>query len=316
MAKIFLLIMVCLLSVNLWSDEIPAESKWWPSEWGPEDQMGAANRLTPSKVLQAARLITDGKIYKLGQLYEADMPLGGSRHYIMNIMGSPSFGPYGENHFICNFEIFSGEIGQIGTQFDALGHVGARVGDEDIFYNGFNRTEFSTAFGLTKLGVEKAGAFFTRGVLIDIAGYKGVERLQIGYEIPSADIEGALEKQGVVILEGDVVLIRTGHSKLWKVDNETYYSGEPGIGMGAGQWLVNRKVVIVGSDNYGVEVYPAGNQVYPVHQLMLTRNGIYLLENLFLDELAADCVYEFAFVFAPVPLKGATGSPGNPIAVK
>jgi kynurenine formamidase len=115
-----------------------------------------------------------------------------------------------------------------------------------------------------------------------------------------------------------VVLIRTGHSKLWKVDNETYNSGEPGIGMEAGQWLADQKIVMVGSDNWGVEAVPSGNpdQVFPVHQLMLTRNGIYLMENLVLDELATEGVYEFAFVFAPLPLKGATGSPGNPIAVK
>lgn len=136
--------------------------------------------------------------------------------------------------------------------------------------------------------------------------------------ITVTDIEGALEKQGIAITEGDVVLIRTGHARLWIVDNETYNSGEPGIGMEAGRWLVERKIAMVGSDNYGVEAVPAENpdQAFPVHQLLLTRHGIYLLENLTLDDLAANGVYEFAFVFAPLPLKGATGSPGNPIAVK
>ncbi len=125
---VVLFITALLLSVTLWSQETPADSKWWPSEWGPEDQQGAANRITPSKVIQAARLITEGKVYKLGQVYESDMPMPGNRHYSLTIVGSPTGGPYGENQFIYQFEMFSGEIGQIGTQFDGLGHVGTRVG--------------------------------------------------------------------------------------------------------------------------------------------------------------------------------------------
>lgn len=148
-----------LLSITLWSQETPAESKWWPSEWGPEDQRGAANRIIPSKVIQAARLITDGKIYKLGHVYEPGMPLFGNRHYSLTIVSSPTGGPMGENQAVYHDEMFSGEIGQIGTQFDGLGHAGMRVGDEDIFYNGFKRSEFSKAYGLEKLGVENAGVF-------------------------------------------------------------------------------------------------------------------------------------------------------------
>ena len=304
-AKI-LFITTFFLSVTLWSQETPAKSKWWPSVWGPEDQQGATNRITPSKVIQAARLITEGKVYKLGQVYESDMPMIGNRHCSLTIVGSPTGGPSGENQFVYQVEMFSGEIGQIGTQFDGLGHVGIRVGNEDIFYNGFKLSEFSRAYGLRKLGVEHAGVFFTRGVLVDICGYKGIEMLQVGYVITREDIEGTLEKQGVAISEGDVVLIRTGHNKLWKVDNETFNSGEPGIGMEAGQWLSDKKIAMVGSDNWGVEAVPSGNpnQSFPVHQLMLTRNGIYLMENLVLDDLATDGVYEFAFVFAPIPLKG------------
>lgn len=315
---LLILLITVFLSGSVLAQEIPAYSKWWPSVWGPEDQRGAANRLTPSKVIQAARLITDGQIYKLGQIYESDIPMGGKKHFSLTIIGSPTGGPFGENNFVYNYEMFSGTIGQVGTQFDGLGHVGIRMGNEDIFYNGFKQSEFGNAYGLEKLGVEHAGVFFTRGVLVDIAEYKGIERLQVGYVITRADIEGALKKQGVAISEGDVVLIRTGHSKLWKVDNETYNSGEPGIGMEAGRWLANKKIIMVGSDNWGVEAVPSGNpgQVFPVHQLMLARNGIYLMENLVLDELATEGVYEFAFVFAPLPLKGATGSPGNPIAVK
>ena len=118
--------------------------------------------------------------------------------------------------------------------------------------------------------------------------------------------------------EGDVVLIRTGHGQLWMKDNAAFNSGEPGIGMAAGQWLCDQKITLVGGDSWATEVVPSENKERPfeVHQLLLVRNGIYNLENLDLEELARDKVYEFAFIFAPLRLKGATGSPGNPIAVK
>ena len=192
------------------------------------------------------------------------------------------------------------------------------MGDEDFFYNGFKRSEFSKAYGLEKLGVENVGVFFTRGVLVDVAGYKGAERLEVGYIVTVGDIQGALKKQGVEITEGDVVLFRTGHGKLWMVDNKTYNSGEPGIGLEAARWLVEQKVAMTGGDSWAVEAVPGDdpNRPFEVHQVLINRNGIYNLENLDLEGLAADGVYEFAFVFAPLRLKGGTGSPGNPIAVK
>jgi kynurenine formamidase len=292
--------------------------QWWPSEWGPDDQRGAANRITPQKVLQASKLITGGKVYSLGRVYERGMPLFGDRHYSLSIVGSPTGGPLGDNHLVWHDEMFSGEIGQIGTQFDGLGHVGARIGDKDVFYNGITRSEMKGSYGLEKLGVENAGSFFTRGVLVDMPAYRGVERLKEGDVITAEDIKGALENQAVVIGEGDIVLIRTGHGKLWMKDNEKYNSGAPGIGIEAARFLSAKKVALVGSDTWCVEVVPGPDprQVFNVHQYLLAHNGIYLLENLDLESLAKNKVHEFAFVFAPVLLKGATGSPGNPIAVR
>lgn len=110
--------------------------------------------------------------------------------------------------------MFSGEIGQIGTQFHGMGHIGTCIGRDDSFYNGFKRSDFSKAYGLEKLGVEQVGVFFTRGGLVDVADFKGVDKLKVGYVISVSDIEGTLKKQGVKIYEGDVVLFRTGHGKL------------------------------------------------------------------------------------------------------
>jgi kynurenine formamidase len=306
------------LAVSGAPEETPIGPRWWPSEWGPNDERGAVNRLSEKTVLRAAGLIRDGKVYSLGRLYEYGMPSPGKRHFSLTIPGSPTGGPDGKNALVYHDDLFSGEIGQIGTQLDGLGHVGVRIGSDDYFYNGFRRSEFGKAYGLEKLGIQNVGPIFTRGVLVDVAAYRGVERLQPGEVITPRDIEGALQNEQVQVQQADVVLFRTGHAKLWMKDNATYIQGEPGLGMAAGQWLVDHEVVLVGSDTFATEVVPPEDKdrPYPVHQLLLVRHGIYNIENLDLEALARDKVYEFAFIFAPLPMKGGTGSPGNPIAVR
>jgi kynurenine formamidase len=289
-----------------------AGQDWYPSEWGADDQRGAANRLTPAKVLETKNLITDGVIYELGRVYEAGIPLFGTRHYSLRI--PQAFGPSASNDFLYLDEVVSGELGQVGTQFDGLGHVG--IGD--VFYNGNRAGDFVRAEGLTRLGIENVGPIVTRGVLIDVASYKGVAQLESSYEITVADLEGAMRRQGTEIRSGDVVLLHTGWGSLWMRDNERYLASSPGIGVAAAEYLAAREIVMVGADNWGIEVSPNADSslAAPVHQVMLTRNGIYQFENLATEGLARDRVYEFAFFFAPVPLRGATGSPGNPIAIR
>ena len=286
--------------------------RWYPSRWGAADQRGAANRITPAKVLEAKNAIQKGQIYQLGHVYEAGMPMYGTRHYSIRI--PQAFPMPGKNQAVYHDEVISGELGQIGTQFDGLGHLG--IGD--LFYNGNRRSEFAQAEGLTKLGIENVGAIVTRGVLIDMVKFKGVTQLPGTYEITVADVKGALQKQNVQIRSGDVVLIHTGWSSLWMKDNTKYGATEPGIGVAAAQFLVDAEVVVVGADTWGVEVMPNPDASLsaPVHQLLLARNGIYLHENLITAELARDSAYEFMYSFAPLRLKGATGSPGNPIAIR
>lgn len=299
-------------------EETPIGLRWWPSEWGADDQRGAANRLTAAKVLEAKQLIQIGRIYSLGRVYEHGMPLPGMRHYSLTIPGSPTAEPVGKNRMVSHDEMFSGEIGQVGTQFDGLGHVGVRVGKEDYFYNGFKLSEFGRAYGLERLGVEHVGPIVTRGILLDVAGLRRADRLPIGYVVSKDELESCLAKTGLEIRPGDVVMIRTGHGDLWMKDNETYGAGEPGIGMEAARWLTDQKIVLIGCDNWAIEVVPSedAERPFPVHQWNLVRHGVYHLENLNLEQLAAEEVYEFAFVFLPVPFKGATGSPGNPIAIR
>jgi kynurenine formamidase len=286
--------------------------RWYPSRWGADDQRGAANRVTPAKVTQARDLIRQGRVYQLGRVYEAGMPLQATRHFSLHIPQAYVTG--GTNQGIYHDEVVSAEIGQVGTQFDGLGHFG--IGD--LFYNGNRRADFAQPGGLTKLGIENVGPIFTRGVLIDVAALKGVAQLERGYEITVADLKAALSRQKVQITPGDVVITHTGWGAHWLKDNARYLSGAPGIGHAAAQFLADAEVVVVGGDSSAVEVSPNPNASLsaPVHQLLIARNGIYLHENLATEELARDSVYEFAYVFSPLRLKGATGSPGNPIAVR
>lgn len=286
--------------------------RWYPSRWGAGDQRGAANRLTAAKVLEAKELITKGNVYQLGHVYEPGMPMYGTRHFSLRI--PQVFTMPGKNEAVYHDEIISGELGQIGTQFDGLGHLGMG----DLFYNGNRRSEFAQAEGLTKLGIENVGAIVTRGVLLDVARFKGVDQLPPRYEITAADLKGVLQREGLQIRSGDVVIIHTGWGSLWMKDNARFGDSEPGIGVGAAQMLVDAEVVVIGADTWGVEVMPNPDSSLsaPVHQLLLARNGIYLHENLITADLARDDVYEFVYMYAPLRLKGATGSPGNPIAIQ
>ena len=310
------------------ADEIPGPvggQDWYPSKWGADDQAGASNYMGPAKVMQATALITTGKVYSLGRPYEAGMPLFPGRGFILRIPGAPTLGPLGKNKVIGHEEFVATEIGQVGTQFDGLAHIGVQLGGVDDngqkrFYNGMSLTEIHGPYGFKKLGVENVKPFFTPAVMFDVKALKG-RSLVRGEEITVQDLQDALDRQGLpetVLSPGDVALIRTGWGDQWMVDNESYYNGEPGVGMAATQWLIDQGVSMIAADNWAVEVLPNPDSSlsYPVHQLALTKHGVYLFENLTLDALSEDKVYHAAFVFSPLPIKGATGSPGNPIVVR
>jgi kynurenine formamidase len=308
------------------AQQTPIGDIWWPSVHGSSDQAGASNWITPEKVMEATALIKTGEIYELGRQYEHGMPLFGQRSYSLTIPGAPTGGPFPGTNLIYHDEFVVGEIGQVGTQFDGLGHVGIQLYDrpgfqgEMRFYNGFTETEMAGGYGLKKLGVENIKPIFTRGVLIDVAGYKG-GMLDAGQEITMADVQGALRRQGMTtddVGKGAAVLFHTGWGSLWMKDNARYNSGGPGIGMEVAQWLSDQQITTVGGDTFAVEVNPSvdPNVTFPVHPHLIVRHGILIHENLNLSQLADDEVYEFAYIFVRVPFKGGTGSPGSPIAVK
>jgi kynurenine formamidase len=213
-----------------------------------------------------------------------------------------------------NEELIVAEFGQVGTQFDGFAHQ--TIGDS--MYNCFTVSEVGTRTGFTKLGIQNVGTIVTRGVLIDVAAVKNVETLPEGYEITLQDLQQALSKQAVTLQQGDAVLIHAGWSRLWGKDNVKYQAANPGIGVAAAEWLAKQNPILVGSDTATVEVSPNPDPQLslPVHQIMLVVNGIHLLENLKLDELAAKRIHEFAFIVQPLKIQGATGSTVAPIAIR
>ncbi|CAN5369305.1 cyclase family protein [soil metagenome] len=301
----------------------PAAAPFWPHpKWGKDDQAGASNWITPAKVLDAAKLIRDGKIYRIGRLYESGMPLFGKRTF--NIRITPAAASVGTNRLLGHDEIVMAEIGQTGTQFDGLGHIGLQMGNEGDqkemrFYNGITEFDMIDTYGLKKLGIENCKPIVTRGHLFDVEAVKG-RMMEAGEEIKLADVRAALQKQNMKeedIKEGDAFFFNTGWGKLWMKNNDKYNSGEPGIGMEVAKWVIDKGAVMTGADCWATEVVPNPdkNLAFPVHGELITKNGIYNHENLDFTALIADGKYQFLYIFAPAPIKGATGSNGSPIAI-
>lgn len=326
----------------------PADEQWWPSEFGPNDEAGGSNYITDQKRIEAAKLVKRGKMALLGMPYSNHMPLVPGRTFALSIPGAPTHGPlnWPGEQFDQTFmdELVTAEIGQVGTQWDGLAHPMIRVTgvpgwkDGNYFYNRNRLEDVETPRGIKKVGTEKAGGFFTRGILIDVAALKGVERLNKGYAITLADYRAALQRQGIQdVSRGDVVLFRTGWNSLWKTnhlgrpgddkaksdeqlarDNAEFGSGEPGVAPEVCDYLASRKISMIGSDTWGLEPYDfskgAPESFAYCHMNLVVRRGISNFENLDLDQLSTDKAYEFLFAWAPLKLVGATGSPGNPVA--
>ena len=290
----------------------PTDSQRCPSKWGAGDQRGSGNHMKPETVLRAVKLINTGEVIELGYVLNSSMPFFGTRRF--DVYTKRTFMNPQSNRRGSNEEMVTGEIGQVGTQFDGFAHQ--TIGES--LYNCFKLGEISTRNGFEKLGVENVGSLITRGVLIDVAALKGVEMLADNYEITPKDIEQAIEKQKLKLQSGDAIILHTGWGKLWGKDNARYAKGGPGIGVAAAEWLAKQDPMLVGADNSSVEVSPNPDpQVsLPIHQIMLVVNGIHLLENMKLDELAAKRVYEFALIVQPLKIQGGTGSTVAPIAIR
>jgi kynurenine formamidase len=290
----------------------PADSERCPSKWGSADERGSANHMKPETVLRAARLIRTGEVIELGRVLSTSMPLSAGRRFQLDTKRT-TMNPQ-SNRRGSNEELVVTELGQIGTQFDGFSHQTIA----NSVYNCFKLDEIAGRTGFAKLGMQNVGALMTRGVMIDVAALKGVDMLAEPYEISVDDLQKALNRQSVVLQPGDAVIIHTGWGKLWERDPQRYQRGNPGLGIAAAEWVARQNPMLVGADTAPVEVNPNPDPELslPVHQIMLVVNGIHLLENVKLDELAAKRVYEFALIVEPLKIQGATGSTVAPIAIR
>jgi kynurenine formamidase len=294
---------------------VPASAQdWTKSKWGPNDEIGSANYMTPELVLKAAQLIKTGKTYALGIETNSKTPAFPPRTFKLTVLqpGQAGTSGLGPSKTTYNDDIIDGWVG-IGSQIDGLGHIGV----DHVYYNGLKAGEFADASGLKKLGAEKIPPLVARGVLLDMAAHFGTDIVKEGTAFNSTEIEAVAKKQGVEIRQGDVVLFHTGWISLIGKDDKRYNTGEPGLGVDGAKYLVGKGVLAVGADTWGLEVLPfESKNVFEVHQVLIPMNGTYILENMNTGPLAADKAYEFLFVLGVPKITGAVQGIINPIAIR
>lgn len=293
----------------------PQQPDWCKSTWGANDEVGAGNLLTSELALAASRLVTTGKTYRLGVETNAKTPAFGPRSWALVInqpgqVGGGGLGPTKTNY---NDDIYMGYVGT-GTQIDGLGHIGV----DNVYYNCNRNGDFVQANGLTKLGIEKVPAIVTRGVVLDMAAYYGKNPVPEGTAYNRKEIDEQAARQGVEIRKGDVVLFYSGWLSLVGKDDKRYITGEPGLGKEGAEYLASKQVVAVGADTWGLEVIPfeKGVGVFEVHQILIPKSGIYILENVDTAELVKDKAWEFMFVLGASRFTGGVQAIVNPIAIR
>jgi kynurenine formamidase len=283
------------------------------TRWGPDDELGAANELTPALALAASRLVTRGLAYDLSQPISAAIPrLAGQPSYSMCLWTNPAISRrlFERDEHATNGVGFTDERVEFdmhaGTHIDSLGHTS--IGDR--MYNGILVDDAVTNSGLARLGIEHLPPIATRGILIDVPALRGRE-LRGGEVISADDISAALDVAGLRIETGNLLLIRTGWSRYYGVDNARYVDSAPGIDVSCARWLAQRRIIAVGSDTMSLEVAPSvvEHEPYPVHQFLLAEAGIYIIEQANLEELAADRVSEFFCLCLAPKFTGGTGAP-------
>jgi kynurenine formamidase len=283
-------------------------SNW--GRWGKEDEKGTTNLITPERVVAAAKLAKTGKIFDLGIPFDQNGPQpGGGRINPVRLMSEtgqdqefPGAFHYADDYIFMPL--------QAASQWDGLAHVFY----DEVMYNGFPASDIT----------KQAKGIVGRGVLLDIARLKGVKWLDQGYVITPADLDAACAKQGVTVGAGDVLYFRTGWRTKFKEEKDAnaFMAGEPGLGLDCCQWLYDRDVAVIASDNWAIEVLPGEieTELLPVHMVLIRDMGMTLGEILDFDELADDCeadgVWEFLTASPPIKFTNAVGSPSNPLAIK
>lgn len=288
--------------------------------WGDDDERGTLNLITPDKLVAAAALVKTGKIFDLGIPLDVNGPQpGGGRInpvHLMSQTGDTQVFPGGFRY--ADDYIFMPLQGA--SQWDSLAHVYY----DDTLYNGFPARGV-TVVGAEHCSIDKIGKGVAgRGVLLDLTRVRGTDWLGVGDVITPDDLEAAEQAQGVTVGSGDILLFRTGWRRFFLRGGSAteFMAGEPGLGQECCEWLHDREVAAVCSDNWAIEVLPGqvADAVFNVHMVLIRDMGMTLGEILDFEELAADCaadgVWEFFFCAPPLKVSNGVGSPINPLAMK
>jgi kynurenine formamidase len=291
------------------------------------EEVGPVADIPAQKIVEAAQFVKEGRSYSLATSRFPGMPLfpGHPPFQVLSYRSPPGiraegaqpWGPPNDAGLGYMAEVVSG-TSHSGAHIDALAHM--TVGDDNHWYGGGNTGEHLTDWGPTVGDAEKLPPFFTRGILLDAAAYRGVEALPAGSAVDAAEMQSIADWAGVEVGRWDVVLIRTGYLAFWPDADALEAHKTAGPDLSAAEWLLERGVVATGTDTETYEVQPAPDRgvpanPQPVHTKLLIENGIYLMESVYLEEIGRDRVYEFLFVMLPLKIRGATGSMVDPLAV-
>lgn len=211
--------------------------------------------------------------------------------------------------FAGDMMFFSGQHGA--PTIDAIGHISSN----GKLYGGLDAVASESSQGLLKLGIETypKERFVNRGVLLDVARFKGIEALAPGQEVTGEELEATAKAQGVEVRAGDSVLIRTGYGQYFNADKAKYTGLRPGIGESGARWIAAKQVFLAGTDTLTFDVVPEAGTVFPAHRILIAESGIHIVENMNLEELgqalASARAYEFPLVLNPLRIRGATASP-------
>jgi kynurenine formamidase len=300
----------------------PTEETWWPSRYGPDDEAGALNEITPQAVVRAATIVRQGRVYDLAHVLDDRVPAFPGRAFRQYLTTSahqlnrraPGAGSEGLGRNNVNWIVeYVSAPSQMGTHMDGLNHL--QIGDRT--YNGHRLSDLVEEHGTNRLGIDTLPQVVTRGLLLDVAAVRSVERLGSGEVITPVDAEAALDRHGLTVEAGDAVLFHTGWGRSWGVDNDAYVVGEPGPGMELAQWLVDHRVAMTGCDTWSYGPVPPEHldEPFVVPQTLNAKHGVVVLENLRLEQMAEDGVVEFMFVVSHAKLRGATGAWVAPLAL-
>lgn len=280
-----------------------------------EQATSALSRITVQTTLQAFSLVRTGEVLDLGSEYHAEMPFASDSGAFFPFRitrnksaKDASWGPETAGTSFSN-EIVMGAT-HLGTHFDALCHVQY---DGKIF-GGATAAEAEGDFGWRSMGIETVKPVLTRGVMLDIAGDRGLEKLPDETEIGLPEVQAALERREITIQQGDAVLIRTG-TMLEFGDPSQFMLAQPGLSVDAAVWLYDQGMAVLGADNLSVEPMPFVDWARNLHVEMLYHRGVHLVEWVDLEPLREAGVSTFLFICLPLKLKGSTGSWVRPVAV-